>query len=116
MGTLCDGRRTILPPRPTMARRLHALANTLWFAAVACLCACVAALGRCGARGLTIVRERWAPALEPAPTTSVPERRLSELLAGLRREPPLYVADASPTGATAARESASTTETVTRVG
>ena len=69
MGMLCDRRRTILPPRPTVARRLRALASKLWFAAVACLCACVAALGRRGVRGLAIARERWAPELEPVSYT-----------------------------------------------
>ena len=116
MGMLCDRRRTILPPRPTVARRLRALASKLWFAAVACLCACVAALGRRWVRGLAIARERWAPELEPELTTSVPERRLSELLAGLRRQPLPYLPDASPAGATSARESTSATQTVTRVG
>ena len=78
METLYAGRCTILPPRPTMARRLLARTNALWFAAAACVRACVAALGRPARRVLATVKERRAPALEPALTSSLPERRLTE--------------------------------------
>jgi hypothetical protein len=98
-----DGRLTILPPRPSLSRRLLALVNALWFGGAARLNRVLGGLAR-RARAAKIAQARWEPELQLPAATYVPELRMSELLVSLRKEPSLCLVGASaPAGAPALR-------------